>query len=101
LFKPCATRAAGTTPALDWRSLAGDKVRDEHVFIVCRYGRMFLSARGDCGRRDCGFTTAATGLERGANVWLTPTGRASRQIVEADAEAVAGGRVHSLSPQWL
>jgi hypothetical protein len=75
LFKPCATRAAGTTPALDWRSLAGDKVRDEHVFIVCRYGRMFLSTSGDCGRRDCGFTTAATGLERGANVWLMPTGQ--------------------------
>ena len=80
------TIAAAAMPALDWRSLAGDKVRDEHVFIVCHYDRMFLSASGDCGRRDCGFTIAATSLEKGVNVWLTRTPKLKSSAAQPHGE---------------
>jgi hypothetical protein len=75
LFKPCATRATGTTPAGGGHFPAEDKGGEEYVFIVWRYGRTFLSASVDFGRRICGRTIAAMGFEGRANVWLMRTGQ--------------------------
>jgi hypothetical protein len=75
LFKPCATSITGMSPVSGWGGVAGDKTGGECVFIVWRYGRTFLSASGEFGRRVCGRTIAATGFEGRANVWVMRTGR--------------------------
>jgi hypothetical protein len=43
--------------------------------MVCCYGRPFLLASGDCGRRNGSLTIAVTGLEGSVNVLVMRTGR--------------------------